>query len=188
MKVEEADDLPIQMINLEAIEVNITYRIVFDTTLTDFDDPTQAGTDAISTLVDAVDTGSFNTFLTYYAASYQTPEMFGVVSDSVVVVSTNFEKDGSSGTTDDAVAHPAIDPVGLVIAVILGVIILSLSIYWWCTKKIGVAKAGKKSNYAVISLEGDSTHNPLDVQRLSQQDEEVEIELTHHHMSNNDKV
>lgn len=176
-KVSELGVSPIgrQQIHAEVAGINITYRVLFDLSDTSIGSSSAAGRLLATSVTDSASSGKFSTYLTYFASIYQVPEMFGVVTDTVIIVSNDYKPPSPKGT-DSSSSNHHVNVVGVTIAVIIGMIIIALSIYW-CTSKGKNPTDKKATSYAVVSLEGDSVHNP--VLNINQQlDDEIEIELT----------
>jgi hypothetical protein len=183
-----------------SVGVNITYSVVINPLKAGFHDELTAYHSVTTNLLSATSNGAFNTYLTYYAASYQIPEMFGVTTNKAVVVSVDSSSTDSSSSSDPSSdsSSSTTKAIGIAFAVLASLTLLGVTLYYsrkyWKTRTIsGTLPMSHQpvppsaTRYSVIDMNSDSTHSPLTSMdgsmmtrkvRRQEEDDEIEIELS----------
>jgi hypothetical protein len=186
-----------------SVGVNITYSVAINPLKAGFHDELTAYHSMTTNLLSATSNGAFNTYLTYYAASYQIPEMFGVTTNKAVVVSVDSSSTDSSSSSDASSdsSSSTTKAIGIAFAVLASLTLLGVTLYYgskyWKTRTISGTlpmshqqvphPASTATRYSVIDMNSDSTHSPLTSMdgsmmtrkvRRQEEDDEIEIELS----------
>ncbi len=137
---------------------------------------TDAVIDVQARMEGGVQDGSFNRYLTRYAAALQSPDMLSVTSSSVQVIAVD-TSDSTDTPSDDTASSSNQDLIGalcgfLVVLGVMGIIVCYVS---WRKSKDRVRMRG--SSYAEVALGSDSTHSSYNPTHR-EKDVEMEIELS----------